>query len=148
MTYVYPAIFTPYVEDGEKYILVHCPDLDINTFSTSIAEAVIMAKDVLEMTLIDKENDGTEIPESSNPATLTIDSGHEGVSSDESFVTMIIADTDEWRKQNDYRHIKKNCSIPAWLNRKAELANAPFSQLLQNALIDYLNIEQQKQATN
>jgi len=147
MTYVYPVIFTPYVEDGENYILVHCPDLDINTYSSNIAEAVTMAKDVLEMTLVDKEDNSITIPDPSNPATLTIDSGHDDVPSDESFVTMIVADTDEWRKQNDHRSIKKNCSIPAWLNRKAELANAPFSQLLQNALMDYLNIGQ-KQATN
>jgi hypothetical protein len=54
----------------------------------------------------------------------------------------VAADTDEYRRQNDTRAIKKTLSIPAWLNHKAEAANAPFSQILQQGLKDYLQIAQ------
>ncbi|MCL1917256.1 MAG: hypothetical protein FWG14_02895 [Peptococcaceae bacterium] len=49
-------------------------------------------------------------------------------------------DTNEYRKLNDTRAIKKTLSIPAWLNYQAEKANAPFSQLLQQALKEYLHV--------
>jgi len=52
----------------------------------------------------------------------------------------IAADTDEYRKANDTRAVKKTLSIPAWLNRRAETANAPFSQILQQGLKEYLRI--------
>jgi hypothetical protein len=55
-------------------------------------------------------------------------------------VSMVAADTDEYRRQNDTRAIKKTLSIPAWLNHQAEKANAPFSQILQQGLKEYLHI--------
>jgi len=55
---------------------------------------------------------------------------------------MVAADTDEYRRQNDTRSVKKTLSIPAWLNNRAEKANAPFSQILQEGLKEYLNITQ------
>ena len=145
MTYVYPAIFTPYTEkeDDERYVLVYFPDIPIHTEGDNTAHAMIMAKDALEMMLADYEDCDIELPKPSNPESLIGISASESVPADDSFVTMVVADTDEWRKQNDNRAVRKNLSIPAWLNHKAEQANAPFSQLLQNALMDYLNINPQ-----
>ena len=59
---------------------------------------------------------------------------------DNQFVSLIAADTDEYRKQNDTRSVKKTLSIPSWLNYQAEKANAPFSQILQEGLKKYLDI--------
>jgi hypothetical protein len=50
------------------------------------------------------------------------------------------ADTDEYRRQTETRAVKKTLSIPARLNDRAEKANAPFSQILQQALKDYLHV--------
>jgi len=55
---------------------------------------------------------------------------------------MVAADTDEYRRQNDTRAVKKTLSIPAWLNYRAEKANAPFSQILQQGLKEYLRVAQ------
>jgi hypothetical protein len=53
---------------------------------------------------------------------------------------LIAADTDEYRQANETRAIKKTLSIPSWLNYQAEKANAPFSQILQQGLKEYLHI--------
>ena len=47
----------------------------------------------------------------------------------------------EYQKKYENKSIKKTLSIPAWLNTIAERENINFSQLLQKALIETLNIE-------
>ena len=127
MNYVYPAIL--FNDDGQ--VGVRVPDLPgCFTFAENKAEALIMAKDAIEMWLWDAENNNEPIPPSSEHVPTK-----EG-----EIVTLIVANTDEYRRINDTKSVKKTLSIPAWLNYQAELANAPFSQILQNALKDYLHI--------
>jgi len=125
MKYVYPAIL--YSDDNQ--VGVRVPDLPgCFTFGANKAEALLMAKDAVEMWLWDAENKHESIPTASD--SLNPDDG-------EIFV-LIAADTDEYRKANDTRAIKKTLSIPSWLNYQAEKANAPFSQILQQGLKEYL----------
>ena len=132
MKYVYPAIFT--VEG--KNILVSIPDLPgLHTFGNNMADALFMAQDALEMWLWDAENNGEGIPPASSQKKIA-----RICKSPEQAVSMVAADTDEYRRQNDTRSIKKTLSIPAWLNHQAEKANAPFSQILQQGLKEYLHI--------
>jgi predicted RNase H-like HicB family nuclease len=132
MKYVYPVIFTP---EGEN-TLVDVPDLPgLHTFGKNLAEALYMAQDAIEMWLWDAEDKNESIP----PASSQIDIA-KICSAPEQFVSMVPADTDEYRRQNDTRAVKKTLSIPAWLNHQAEKANAPFSQILQQGLKEYLHI--------
>jgi predicted RNase H-like HicB family nuclease len=134
MKYVYPAIFTP--EEGN--ILVSVPDLPgLHTFGNSMADALFMAQDAIEMWLWDAENKEELIPSASDQKKIT-----KMCKSPNQVVSMVAADTDEYRRQNDTRSIKKTLSIPAWLNHQAEEANAPFSQILQQGLKKYLHISQ------
>ena len=127
MKYVYPAILYP--DDGQ--VGVEIPDLPgCITYAASHAEALLMAKDAVEMWLWDAENKGEPIPAPSD--SLDVKEG-------ETF-TLIAADTDEYRQANDTKAIKKTLTIPSWLNYKAEQANAPFSQILQQGLKQYLHI--------
>ena len=136
MKYVYPAIFTRY----EGNILVSVPDLSgLHTFGNSMADALFMAQDAIEMWLWDAENKGEAIPTASSQKTIA-----KICESPDQLVSMVAADTDEYRRQNDTRSVKKTLSIPAWLNHQAEKANAPFSQILQQGLKDYLHIASQK----
>jgi predicted RNase H-like HicB family nuclease len=127
MKYVYPAILYP--DDGQ--IGVEVPDLPgCITFGKDKAEALFMAKDAIEMWLWSAENKNEPIPAASESLDTT---------NNETF-TLIAADTDEYRKANDSRAVKKTLSIPAWLNYQAEKANAPFSQILQQGLKEYLHV--------
>ena len=134
MKYVYPTIFT--IE--ERNILVTVPDLPVlHTFGKNMADAIFMAQDALEMWLWDAENKSEPIPSPSSQKKIA-----KMYKSQNQQVSMVAADTDEYRKQNDNRSVKKTLSIPAWLNHKAEKANAPFSHILQQGLKEYLHIAQ------
>jgi len=130
MRYVYPAIFTT----EEENILVSVPDLPgLHTFGNSMADALFMAQDAIEMWLWDAENKEEAIPPASSQKKLT-----KLCESSNQIVSMVAADTNEYRRQNDTRAVKKTLSLPAWLNNQAEKANAPFSQILQQGLKEYL----------
>ena len=134
MKYVYPVIIT--AEEG-KY-LVDVPDLPgLYTFGDSMADALYMAQDAIEMWLWDAESKNEAIPKASSQKKIT-----KMCKSSDQVVSLVAADTDEYRRQNDTRSVKKTLSIPSWLNHKAEVANAPFSQILQQGLKEYLHITQ------
>ena len=125
MRYVYPAILFP---DAGK-IGVTVPDLPgCHTYGDNKADALFMARDAVEMWLWDAENKVEAIP----PASESLPLGKGEI------LTFIAADTDEYRRANDTRAVKKTLSIPTWLNTQAEKANAPFSQILQEGLKRYL----------
>ncbi|MCL2527898.1 MAG: type II toxin-antitoxin system HicB family antitoxin [Defluviitaleaceae bacterium] len=130
MKYVYPAILYP--DDGK--ISVTVPDLPgCHTFGDDVADALFMAKDAIEMWLWYAENENKAIPAASQ--NLVAQKGET--------LNLVAADTDEYRKANDTKSVKKTLSIPSWLNHQAEKANAPFSQILQQGLKDYLQIVQE-----
>jgi predicted RNase H-like HicB family nuclease len=121
-----------YPDDGQ--IGVKVPDLPgCFTYGSNKTEALFMAKDAVEMWLWDAENKQESIPIASD--SLAIEEGE--------IFTLIAADTDEYRKANDTKAIKKTLSIPSWLNYKAEKANAPFSQILQQGLKAYLHAKEE-----
>jgi len=129
MKYVYPVIFTP-IDNGEYD--VYAPDLPVcRTCGYNLADALDMAKDAVTMWLWYAEDHGIDIPSPSKELPFE----------PPQFVNLVMADTDAYRKAHDNRAIKKTLSIPAWLNRQAEKANAPFSQILQQGLKEYLHIE-------
>lgn len=137
MKYIFPAVFTLDTTD-ENYpngvYLVNFPDLEgCYTDGETIEEAYKMAEDVLNLVLWDMEEDKKEIPKPSNPKEIKCD--------DNSFVSLVTADTLEYRKKYDKEAVRKNLSIPKWLNTLALERNINFSNVLQNALMKELGIE-------
>jgi len=128
MKYAYPAIFTP-VGNGEFDVKV--PDLPgCRTCGKNLAEAITMAEDAVSMWLWDAENKKESIPApTSLPRTEA-----------PCFSNYVVADTDEYRRKNGSHSVKKTLSIPSWLNAQAEQAGINFSQLLQDALKEKLNL--------
>ena len=127
MTYVYPAVF----EDDEGKIGVTVPDIPSTfTYGDDMADAIFMAEDAIAMMLADYEDRGEAVPVPSRIEDIKTD----GV------VSLVRADTDEWRKLADNKAVKKTLSIPSWLNRKAERAAINFSQTLQEALCSKLGV--------
>ncbi|MCL2197323.1 MAG: type II toxin-antitoxin system HicB family antitoxin [Defluviitaleaceae bacterium] len=130
MVYVYPAIFQPSGE-GCGYA-VEVPDLPAYTCGDSLAHALDMAEDAIAMWLVHSEDNGHPIPAPSKSLP------HESPQ----FVNLVKADTDAWRRVNDNRAVRKNLTIPAWLNYQAEAAHVNFSSILQDALKTHLKIAQ------
>ena len=57
------------------------------------------------------------------------------------FVSFISIDMDDYRKKFNKKSIKKTLTIPEWLNYLAEKNDINFSQVLQEALKEKLNID-------
>lgn len=130
MKYVYPALFTP---EHDSYNVVISDLSGCYTFGTSLVDAIEMARDAASMWLCDAENKGEVIPKASKPEDIPVANG--------GFINLIDIDTDEYRRENDNRAVKKTLSIPNWLNAKAEKAGINFSQTLQKALKNELGLE-------
>ena len=133
MKIAYPIIMTK----GEKFIVVFIPDFNINTQGKDIPDSIEMARDAIGLIGTDMEDDGEVLPDASS-----LDDVRTNAPSN-SIVSLVDVDFDEYRKK-DMRAVKKNCTLPSWLNYEAEKANINFSQLLQQALIQKLNLTNRK----
>lgn len=127
--YVYPAVFTP--EEGRYSISF--PDLDgCYTCGDDLQDAIMMAEDVLAFYLYDEEAAGNAIPD---PTPINkIELG------DNEFVNFIACDTIGYAKMHNNRAVKKTLTIPEWLNEIATRQNINFSQVLQEALMQKVNM--------
>ena len=123
MKNAYPVILT----HGEKYIVVSVPDFNINTQGTDVPDAIGLMG-------IDMQDDGDALPEASSLKDVQSDAPEGGI------VTLVDVDFAEYRRQNDMRAVKKNCTIPSRLNAAAEKAGVNFSAVLQAALKREFNI--------
>ena len=126
----YPIILTP---DEVGYV-VYVPDLDVSTEGDTLTEAIEMARDVIGLMGIDMQDDGKALPKASSLADIqaNADSG--------SIVSLVDVNFTDYRRKNDMRAVKKNCTIPSWLNFEAEKAGVNFSAVLQAALKKELHI--------
>jgi predicted RNase H-like HicB family nuclease len=116
-----------------KGYTVNFPDLPgCITEGDTMEEALHMAKEALELHLYGMEEDRDKIPEPTRPEELQIP-GKSFVSLVEVWIPMI-------RNVMGNKAIKKTLTIPKWLNDAAEKNNVNFSQVLQNALKEYLGI--------
>ena len=130
MRYVYPAIFRP--ENGTGYF-VFFPDLERGaTQGKNLADAISMSEDSLCLALYDMEEEGEQIPTPSNPKDVKV--------TEDDIVTLISVDTENYRRFYENKLVKKTLNIPSWLNVRAEDANINFSQILQRALKEELQI--------
>lgn len=130
MKSAYPVVMT----QGKEFIVVFVPDFNINTQGKDITDAIEMARDAIGLMGIDMQDDGEALPEASNLADI------QAKAPSGSIVSLVDVDFSEYRRKNDMRTVKKNCTIPSWLNFEAEKAGVNFSAVLQAALKSELNI--------
>ena len=129
---VYPIVLTP----EEKGFTVYVPDFDINTQGDDLAEAIYMARDAIGLMGIDMEDDGKELPTPTDAKNVIVEDG--------GLLSLVDVDFVEYRRKNDMKVVKKNCTLPSWLCYEAERANINFSQVLQAAIKRELNIADYK----
>lgn len=129
MKNAYPVILT----QGAEHIIVYVPDFDINTQGTDIPDAIEMARDAIGIIGIDMEDEHEVLP---TPSPLSA----VAAASPSDIVTLVDVDFAEYRRKNDLRAVRKNCTIPSWLNYEAEKAGVNFSAVLTAALKNELHI--------
>ena len=126
MTVVYPVIFT---KTDSGYV-AYVPDMDVDTQGRDFADAIYMARDAICLMGIDMQDDGKELPVPSDFASVSCVDGD--------IVSAVDIDFDAYRRANDQRTVRRNVSLPSWLDEKAAKAGINVSAVLKDALIEKL----------
>lgn len=130
---VYPVLFTKV----ESSILVEVPDLNITTEGKDMNDAIEMARDAIELVCVSMEDSNEEIQNPSD--SLDVEKGefsNEGVT----VLSYVDIDSDEYRRKIDTKVVRKNVSLPSWLNYEADKAGINVSRVLQDALMEKLGV--------
>jgi len=127
MKLIYPACFYPCIEKKGGYT-VEVPDLPgCVSEGESLADAILMATDAASGWVLDELEDGKPVPPAS-PINGVIPDEPDG------FVTLLVLDMDAYAEKYGSKAVRKNLTIPAWLNTFAEANHINFSQVLQDSL--------------
>ena len=121
MKAAYPIILTP----AQNGYVVSIPDLAINTEGRDLPDAIAMARDAIGLWGICEEDAGRMVP-----APSCMLPAHEK----DEIATLVDIDFAAYRRANDLRTVRKNVTLPCWLNDLAEKAGVNFSQVLQDGL--------------
>lgn len=108
---------------------------------TDMENAISMARDAIELKCISMEDAGEAIPMPSAMGKINKADGaffEDG----ETIVSLVDIDSAEYRRKIDTRTVRKNVSLPSWLNYEAEKAGVNVSRILQDALMQALNVKQ------
>ena len=125
----YPIILTP---DKVGYV-VYIPDFNINTEGDTLTDAIEMARDAIGIMGIDMEDDKKELP---IPTSL----GDLKKTSSGDIISLVDVDFTEYRRQNEQRMVRRNVTLPSWLNYEAEKSGVNVSAILQRALKNELHL--------
>ena len=127
MKTAYPIVLTP----ADQGYVVYVPDLGINTEGGTIADAISMAEDAIGLWGITAQDMGRKIP----PASAAPPSCAPGERT-----AYAVVDLDACRRAHDMRVVRKNVTLPSYLNDMAIKAGVNFSQVLQEGLKQRLGI--------
>lgn len=135
MKAVYPVFFT----NTESEVLIEVPDLDILTQGKDFNDAISMARDAIELKCVTLEDKNISIPAPSKLKELDTKNGtfyDEG----DTIVSLVDIDSTEYRRKIDNRTVRRNVTLPNWLNYEAEKSGLNVSRVLQDALMQVLNV--------
>ena len=132
MKVAYPVIFT----DMDTNILIEVPDLGILTEANeegktkgTIADAIMMARDAIGISCIEAED----------RAQIDITRGtfyEDG----KSVLSLVDVDLAAYRRMLDNKTVRRNVTLPNWLNQAAEKSHINVSKVLQEALMAKLGV--------
>lgn len=127
MLFVYPAVF----HKEENSYWVEFPDLEgCQTFGDTLKEAIEFAQEAMGGYIEILLEQRKELPVPSDIKSI--------LTEENSFSSLITCNMDGYLKKT--KAIKKTLTIPEWLNDLAEKQQINFSQTLQNALMEKLNV--------
>ena len=128
--YLYPAVFG--YEPGEEEISVVFPDLDVATSGIDDADALASARELLGITLFGLEEDGEAIPCPTPLANVEVGANERAVLVDVYMPSVRMAQVN--------KSVNRTVTLPAWLNAAALEKSINFSQVLQDALKQQLQL--------
>lgn len=125
----YPAIFHKAEEGG---FWISFPDLpECFAEGDDMKQAYEMAVEALGLALVNRKEEKEEIP---MPSEI------DKIQNEDGIFVVIEFDMQEYLRKHNAKAVKKTLSIPQWLNEEATAMGINFSQVLQEALMNKLNI--------
>lgn len=142
MKQVYPTFIIDLNDGSEHPFLVCVPDMDIFTEGDSFADAIEMARDAIGAAGISMEDNKDELPVPSDQAAAIqkVKQDTEDIDFSKGILTYVDVDFSEYRKKVDTKTVRRNVTLPSWLNYEAEYAGINVSRVLQEALMNVLNV--------
>jgi predicted RNase H-like HicB family nuclease len=128
--------YPTFIAKSSGMYLVYVPDMEIYTEGTSIVDAIEMARDAIGLKGITLEDMKQDIPEASaideviEKAQTDIFDYSAGTS------TLVDVDFTEYRRKTDNKMVRRNVTLPNWMNHEAEKLGLNVSRVLQDALAD------------
>ena len=142
MKVTYPVIFT----DVDTNILIEVPDLGILTESNeegkpkgSMADAITMARDAIGISCIEAEDNGKVVLHPSKMTDIDVSKGTFNEDG-RSIVSLVDVDLTAYRRMLDNKTVRRNVTLPNWLNQEAEKSHINVSKVLQEALMARLGV--------
>ena len=129
MKYAYPVILTP---DSGSYV-AYFPDFNSGTQGDSLADAIDMSADAIGLLGITMQDEGDKVPAPSPLSEVHTEN-------DDDIVTLVSVDFEAYRKKHDNRAVRRNVSLPAWLDDAARNSGINVSAILAAALKRELRI--------
>lgn len=121
-TVLYPTLFTEYHENNEHYFVVTSPDIKgMVTDGADMLDAMNHAIDAIA-TMFDGQK---EYPTATDPSRWSVESNQR--------IVYIPVDMLAWYRNNS-KTVRRNVSIPEWLNNYANENGINVSQFLTKAL--------------
>lgn len=122
---IYPACFYP-AEDGSYTVYV--PDLSgCMSDGPTLVEAIDTATDAASRCVLNEWKNGKPAPAPSRLKDIQ-------PGSPDGFVSLLVLDMDAFAEKYGGKAVRKNVTIPAWLNTFAESQHINCSKVLRDAL--------------
>ena len=105
------------------------PDLDINSFGKTFDEAIDMAYDAIGMVYMVREDKKLKIKKQSKIEVYQKDKKYK-----DDIVTHVSIDPAIYRQKNDNISVRRNVTLPSWLDKIVRKNKINVSEFLQNML--------------
>ena len=137
MKRVYPVFIK---KSGDDY-LVFLPDFKLYTEGKNELDAINMARDAIALYGPDMEKSLLPEPSDSERAyAIAKEDADEDFDYSDGMLTFVDVDFDAYAKKLENKTVRKSCTIPYWLNIKAEAMGLNFSKILQDALKERVGV--------
>ena len=121
----YPVI----VKKEKNDYIVYVPDLDINSFGKTFDEALDMACDAIGSVYMVREDKKLKIKKPSKIEVYQKDKKYK-----DDIVTHVSIDPVIFREKNDNISVRRNVTLPSWLDKIVRRDKINVSEFLQNML--------------
>lgn len=132
MKRAYPTFIA---KSGDDY-LVCVPDMEIYTEGSSIVDAIEMARDAIGLMGVNMEDLDQVIPEASDIEAAAIKANTDIFDYSTGVATLVDVDFSEYRRKMDNKMVRRNVTLPSWMNYEAEKLGLNVSKVLQEALAE------------